>query len=75
MSAGKLLYDIGSKEISFGGASVFAKHANILLNEGMASSDDIRRLATMLKTKVKDKFGIELTEEIILLGVFVEESI
>ncbi len=75
IAAGKLLDEIGAKEISYGGASVFAKHANILLNEGTASSDDIRQLATMLKTKVKDRFGIELTEEITLLGKFEEESI
>jgi len=75
LSAGKLLDEVGARDISFGGASVFSEHANILINKGSANSDDIKRLATMLKTKVKDKFGIELTEEITLLGKFEEEPI
>ena len=75
LSAGKLLDEVGAKNISFKGACVFAKHANILINDGSACSDDIRRLAKLLKEKVKDKFDIELTEEITLLGKFEEENI
>ncbi len=75
LSAGKLLDEVGAKNMSFNGACVFAKHANILINDGSANSDDIRRLAKILKAKVEDKFGIELTEEITLLGKFEEENI
>lgn len=75
LSAGKLLDEVGAKNVSFGGAAVFEKHANILINDGSGNSDDIRRVAAMLKMKVKAKFGIELSEEITLLGKFEEESI
>lgn len=75
LSAGKLLDEIGAKNSSVGGAGVFEKHANIIINDGSGNSDDIRRLAKMLKAKVKDKFGIELAEEITLLGKFEEETI
>ncbi len=75
LPAGKLLEDIGAKKISFGDASVFENHANIIINKGKAKSSDIRKLAAILKNKVKDKFNIDLTEEVILLGDFEEESL
>ncbi|MCP4703231.1 MAG: UDP-N-acetylmuramate dehydrogenase [candidate division Zixibacteria bacterium] len=75
ISAGKLLDEVGAKNMNFKGAGVFAKHANILLNDGSASSNDIKRLSAKLKAMVKDKFDIELTEEITLLGNFMEETI
>jgi UDP-N-acetylmuramate dehydrogenase len=75
LSAGKLLDEVGAKGEKFGGAEVFEKHANIIINDGSASSSDIRRLAKRLKIKVKERFNIDLTEEITLLGTFEEESI
>ena len=53
-----------------GGARVFDKHANIIVNTGDATSKDIRQLADILKQKVRDKFGIELQEEVQQLGDF-----
>jgi UDP-N-acetylmuramate dehydrogenase len=70
MPAGKLLDDIGAKEIRVGGAAVFDKHANIIVNTGTATSKDIRELADILKRKVKEKFNIDLVEEVISLGDF-----
>jgi UDP-N-acetylmuramate dehydrogenase len=75
LSAGKLLEEVGAKNMAFGGAHVFENHANILINDGSAKSEDIKRLADLLKAKVKHKFGIELREEVILLGDFKEESL
>jgi UDP-N-acetylmuramate dehydrogenase len=73
LSAGKLLDDIGAKKVSYGGARVFERHANILINNGSASSAELRHLSLMLKSMVKDKFGIELAEEVTLLGDFKED--
>jgi len=73
LSAGKLLDDIGAKKISYGGARVFEKHANILINDGSANSSELRHLSQILRSRVKDKFGIELIEEITLLGEFKED--
>jgi UDP-N-acetylmuramate dehydrogenase len=70
LAAGKLLDEVGAKEVKVGGAAVFKKHANIIFNTGSATSKDIRRLADILKERVKEKFGIELVEEIICLGDF-----
>ena len=70
MPAGKLLEEAGAKDLTVGGAAVYAKHANIIVNTGAATSKDIRRLADMMKQKVLDRFGIELQEEVQVLGTF-----
>lgn len=61
---------MGAKELSVGGARVYEKHANIIINGGGATSKDIRQLADILKQRVLDRFGIELQEEVQQLGSF-----
>jgi len=70
LAAGKLLEEVGAKEIVVGGARVFDRHANIIVNTGTATSADIRKLADILKKKVHERFGITLEEEVIQLGRF-----
>lgn len=70
LPAGKLLDEIGAKGMRVGGAQVFERHANIIVNTGNATSKDIRELADILKKKVYDTFGIELQEEVQQLGNF-----
>jgi UDP-N-acetylmuramate dehydrogenase len=70
MPAGRLLEQVGAKQLAVGGAKVFEKHANIIVNTGSATSQDIRRLADILKQKVYERFGIKLQEEVIQLGKF-----
>ena len=68
LAAGKLLEQVGAKEMKIGGAQVFARHANILINSGTASAEDVRKLAEILKKRVKDEYGYDLEEEITFLG-------
>jgi len=75
LPAGKLLEEIGAKEMHIGGAHVYSKHANIIINDGTASSREIHKLGVILKKRVQEKFGIELAEEITLLGNFEEENL
>ena len=70
LPAGRLLEEVGAKKISVGGAKVYEKHANIIINDGSATSKDIRDLADILKQKVFDKFGIILEDEVISIGTF-----
>jgi UDP-N-acetylmuramate dehydrogenase len=70
LPAGRLLEEIGAKGMSVGGAKVFEKHANIIINTGNATSKDIRQLADTLKQRVCERFGIELEEEVQQLGNF-----
>ncbi len=70
LPAGKLLDEAGVKGLTIGGARVFERHANIIVNSGDATSKDIRQLADIMKQKVLDKFGIELEEEVVQIGIF-----
>ncbi|MFZ2956232.1 MAG: UDP-N-acetylmuramate dehydrogenase [Candidatus Ozemobacteraceae bacterium] len=67
-AAGEVLEKAGAKELAVGGACVYAKHANFIVNYGKASAKDVRTLAAILKEKVLDLFGIELKEEVIYIG-------
>jgi UDP-N-acetylmuramate dehydrogenase len=68
IAAGQLLEAVGAKSESVGGAAVHAGHANILINAGGASAADVLLLARRLRRKVKERFGHELSREIIFLG-------
>jgi UDP-N-acetylmuramate dehydrogenase len=67
ISTGFLLDRIGAKGMREGGAEVSTKHANFLINSGNARADDIVRLARKLKSKVKEKFDIDLEEEVVYI--------
>ena len=67
LAAGKLLEQAGAKEMTVGGAAVYEGHGNFLYNRGKATAADVRRLAAVLKAKVKERFGVELEEEVIFL--------
>jgi UDP-N-acetylmuramate dehydrogenase len=64
LAAGILLDKVGAKNLRIGQAGVYFKHANIIVNHGGARFADIRRLANLMRQKVKDEFGITLEEEI-----------
>ena len=70
LPAGRLLEQVGAIGMKLGGAAVFEKHANMIVNTGAATSQDIHQLADILKQKVFEKFGILLEEEVIKLGDF-----
>ena len=44
------------------------KHANFIINLGKGKARDVVKLINLIKKKVKEKFGINLEEEIIYLG-------
>ncbi len=67
-SAGKLLAEAGVHGMKIGGAAVFEKHANIIVNLGSASSCDVRNLADSMKSRVQERFGIRLEEEVRCVG-------
>ena len=66
--AGTLLEQVGAKEMREGDAGVFPKHANIIVNLGTASATEIARLADRMQAAVRDRFGVELVEEIRRVG-------
>jgi len=73
-SAGKLLDDAGLKGFSIGDAKISEKHANFFINDGDASSRDMLMLIKKAHKEVKDKFNVNLSLEVKLMG-FNEEEI
>ena len=67
-SAGALVDRAGLKGSRQGAARVSATHANFIVNEGGATAADIRVLVDRCKRDVRDRFGVELREEIVYLG-------
>jgi UDP-N-acetylmuramate dehydrogenase len=68
MPAGWLVEQVGLKGKKIGGAMVSDKHANFIVNTGGATAEDVIMLACLIKQQVRDKFGIELQEEVQYLG-------
>ena len=67
LAAAALLDQVDAKGKKAGDAAVYSGHANFIINQGNAASQDIRLLAGELKQKVYKKFGIQLEEEVIFL--------
>ena len=61
--AGKLIEDLGLKGYTIGGAQISEKHANFIINIGGATGEDIRALIKLIKSKVKEKYNIDLHVE------------
>jgi len=69
-SAGALVDRAGLKGAAIGGARVSPTHGNFIVNEGTATAADIRRLIDDCRAAVRDRFGVELRDEIVYLGDF-----
>ena len=67
-SAGKLLDECKVKGLKIGGAKVWENHANFIINEDNATSDDVLKLMSEMQNRVLEKFNIKLKPEIRFLG-------
>ena len=67
-SAGELIEKCGLKGKKIGGVKISEKHANFIVNLGNGKAKDVKRLIDLVKKKVKNKFKINLEEEIQYLG-------
>lgn len=67
-AAGMFLEKVGAKQMHVGGAAVFSKHANFIINTGTATAEDVKQLACELKEKVQRELGISLEEEVRYVG-------
>jgi UDP-N-acetylmuramate dehydrogenase len=66
--AGQLLDEVGCRGLRVGDAMVFAKHANIIVNAGRATAQEVLELAEIMKARVRERFGVTLEEEVMYLG-------
>jgi len=62
--AAKIIEDCGLKGRSAGGAQISEKHANFIVNRGNAKADDVLALIAQIKAAAKEKFAVDLKEEI-----------
>jgi UDP-N-acetylmuramate dehydrogenase len=69
-SAGALVDRAGLKGRSVGGARISDTHGNFIVNEGTATANDIRTLVEIARRAVRDRFGVELRDEVVWLGAF-----
>src|SRR5206468_2136413 len=69
-SAGALVDRAGLKGTAIGGARVSPTHGNFIVNDGGATARDIRQLIDRCRAAVRERFGVELREEIVCLGDF-----
>lgn len=65
-SAGYLIDHAGLKNLTVGGYKVSDKHANFIINTGTGSSEDLGRIVSIIKDRVKEKYGVELDEEVVI---------
>ncbi|MBI2598986.1 UDP-N-acetylmuramate dehydrogenase [Candidatus Curtissbacteria bacterium] len=69
-STGYIIDSLGLKGTKVGGAEVSRHHANFILNTGGATASDVIELINLIKAKAKETYGLDLKEEIFLIGDF-----
>ncbi len=63
-AAGALIDKCRLKGVKIGGAKVSEKHANFIINEADATSQEVLELIELVKQRVKEQTGIELQSEV-----------
>lgn len=66
--AGWFIEEAGLKGKRMGGVMVSEKHANFVINTGSATAQDVIMLASFIKMRIRDGFGIQLKEEVQMVG-------
>jgi UDP-N-acetylmuramate dehydrogenase len=70
-AAGWFLEQCGAKDMRIGGAAVYPKHANILINTGdSCRAQDVLELSQQMAAAVQEKFGFALMREVRPTGPF-----
>lgn len=64
-SAGRMIDECGLKGARAGGARISPMHANFIVNDGGATAREIESLAELARSRVFDRFGVRLEDEVI----------
>ena len=67
-SAGLLLAEAGCNGLAVGGARFAPKHANFVENTGTATTADVLAVMAEGRSRVLERFGVELEPEVQTLG-------
>jgi len=68
ISTGKIIDELNLKGISIGGAEVYLKHGNFIINKNNATASDVVKLIELVEKEVYEKKGIKLEREVRLIG-------
>lgn len=66
-SAGYLVDKAGLKNTQIGEFMVSNEHGNFIINKGEGKPEDLLALMNLIKLKVKEQFGIDLKEEVVII--------
>jgi UDP-N-acetylmuramate dehydrogenase len=66
--AGKVLDEVHCRGLRVGDAMVFQKHANIIVNAGNATAQEVLTLGEVMKRRAHKISGIWLEEEVLFVG-------
>jgi UDP-N-acetylmuramate dehydrogenase len=67
-SAGALIDRAGLKGFRVGGAEISPVHCNFIVTDGTATAAEIAELIEVARDAVRERFGIELRDEIVRIG-------
>ena len=62
-----LISEAGLKGTRHGGAEISGRHPNFIVNTGNATASDVKYLIALVKKTIKEKFHIDLEEEIVYI--------
>ena len=66
--AGRLIEESGCKGLRIGDAMVSRKHANFIVNCGLATADNVLRLVEEIQNRVFERFQVKLEMEVLKVG-------
>ena len=66
--AGKLIDELGLKNLSVGPARVSEVHGNFIVNDGGATAEDVLQLISLIQNRAREARQIDLNTEVIVLG-------
>lgn len=68
LPAGKLIEEMGLKNLSVGSARVSEVHGNFIVNDGGATAEDVLQLIALIQGRARESRQIDLHTEVIVLG-------
>ncbi len=66
--SGAIIDSLGLRGFQIGGARISDTHANIIINTGTATAEDIRALIEHVEHRVREEQGITLEREVLFVG-------
>lgn len=63
----QMIDELSLKGACVGGAEVSTKHAGFIINKGGATCSDVKKLISLVQSKIKEAYGIDIEREVIFV--------